>query len=59
MPEHRRSRSPVVPVEPLSYEPTEEELNEPITLPSDVTLDDLEDVGRALVTPVQVVEEAR
>ena len=53
MPE-KRDR-PVVRLKPNAYQPTVAELNEPITLPSDTTPEDL---ARALVTPVTVVEEA-
>ena len=54
MPENRDRDLPVVRVKPLSYEPTEEELNEPIVFPPGTTPEDL---ARALMTPVRVVEE--
>ena len=55
MPENRDRDLPVVRVRPRSYQPTVAELNEPIALPPETTL---EDVARVLVTPVRVVEDA-
>lgn len=45
---------PVVRVKPRSYQPTAAELNEPIVFPAGTTPEDL---ARALVTPVAIVEE--
>ncbi|MCY4122421.1 MAG: hypothetical protein OXG72_16040 [Acidobacteria bacterium] len=53
MPENERD-PPVVRVKPRSYRPTTAEMNEPITFPPGTTPEDL---ARALVTPVRVVEE--
>ena len=55
MPENRDRDLPVVRVEPRSYRPTEEELNEPIMFPPGTTPEDL---ARAVMTTVRVVEEA-
>ena len=52
MPE--KTDRPVVRVKPPSYEPTEAELNEPIVFPPGTTPEDL---ARALMTPVQIVED--
>ena len=52
MPE-KRDR-PVVRLKPNAYQPTAAELNEPIVLPPGTTPEDL---ARALVTPVTVVED--
>lgn len=52
MPEN--NNRPVVRVKPRSYQPTAAELAEPIVFPAGVTPDDL---ARALVTPVTIVEE--
>ena len=46
---------PIIRVKPRSYQPTATELNEPIVLPPGTTPEDL---ARAIVTPVTVVEEA-
>ena len=46
---------PVVHVKPRSYQPTAAEMNEPIVFPPGTTPEDL---ARALVTPVTIVEEA-
>ena len=53
MPE-KRDR-PIVRLKPNTYQPTAAELKEPITLPPGTTPEDL---ARALVTPVRIVEEA-
>lgn len=45
---------PVVRVKPHSYQPSKAELEEPIRLPQGTTPEDL---ARAAVTPVTVVEE--
>ena len=45
---------PVVRVKPRSYHPTAAEMHEPIAFPPGTTPEDL---ARALVTPVTVVEE--
>jgi hypothetical protein len=45
---------PIVHVKPRSYQPTATELNEPIVFPAGTTPEDL---ARALMTPVRVVEE--
>ena len=52
MPEN--NNRPVVRVKPYTYQPTVAELNEPIMFPPGTTPEDL---ARALVTPVRVVEE--
>ena len=52
MPE--KTDRPVVRVKPRSYQPTAAEMNEPIVFPPGTTPEDL---ARALVTPVTVVEE--
>ena len=45
---------PIVRVKPYTYRPTVADLNEPIVFPPGTTPEDL---ARALVTPVRVVEE--
>ena len=45
---------PIVRVKPHSYQPTVAELNEPIVFPPGTTPEDL---ARALMTPVTVVED--
>jgi hypothetical protein len=52
MPE-KRDR-PVVRVKPHTYQPSAAELNEPIAFPAGTTPEDL---ARALVTPVTIVED--
>ena len=44
----------VVRLKPPDYQPTQEELEEPIQFPQGTTLDDL---AQAVVTPVKVVYE--
>ena len=54
MPENDPHDLPVVRVKPRSYQPTAAEMNEPITFPPGTTPEDL---ARALVVPVRIVEE--
>lgn len=45
---------PIVRVKPRSYQPTAAELNDPIAFPPGTTPEDL---ARALMTPVRIVED--
>ena len=54
MSENGNGNQPVVRVKPRSYRPTAAEMNEPIVFPPGTTPEDL---ARALMTPVTVVEE--
>ncbi len=54
MSDRDKTDTPTVRLKPSSYQPSKAELEEPVTVPEDTTPEDL---ARAVVTPVNVVEE--